>query len=134
MAPALYDNFAQKLLDSTFDNLDTADVRVCLIDTADYTFSAAHDFLDDVPVAARVATLGSALANTTIAGGLFDCDNYVFPLVTGDPAEALIYFVHTGSDATAKLICFVDGISVTPNGQNINVTVHATNGIFNLTP
>lgn len=128
---ALYDKAREQYLAGNYD-FDGDDVRAVLIDSADYTFSAAHDFLDDVPSAARVGT-PVALAGKTVTAGVADANDTTLTSVTGDPCEAIILFNHTGSDATAELICHIDGISVTPNGGNITIVWDSgANKIFKL--
>jgi hypothetical protein len=129
MANALYPKIKEALAGALI-NLDTADIRAILIDLADYTYNAAHDFLDDVPSAARVA-VSAALGATTIALGVFDSNDFSFTTVTGDACEALILYCHDGgSDGARRLIAFYDtgvtGLPVTPNGGDINVTVNAS--------
>jgi hypothetical protein len=110
-------------------------VKAILVDGADYTYSAAHNALDDVPAGARVA-ISAALASKTFTDGLFDAaDGVVFTAVTGDPSEVLIYFIDTGVEATSLLLAFVDtgvtGFPITPNGGNITLNFNAS-GIFQL--
>lgn len=135
MANAIYPKYKEAAMDAASGvDLNDGDVRAILVDLADYTYSAAHDFLDDVPAAARVAVSGT-LANTTVTNGVFDCDDFVFSLVTGDPSEAIIFYLHTGTESTSRLVSFHDtgvtGIPVTPNGGNINVALNAS-GLFAL--
>lgn len=130
MANAIYPKFKEAQSDALINvDLNDGDVRTILVDLADYTYSAAHDFLDDVPAAARVA-VSTTLTNTTVANGLFDADDVVFSAVTGDPSEALILYIHTGVEATSRLIAFIDtgvtGLPVTPNGGNINIAWNAS--------
>jgi hypothetical protein len=135
MANALYNPFKQTVLGAAHD-LDTHGVRAILIDSADYTFSASHDFLDDVAGGARVATSGD-LTSPTLTSGTFDTADFSWTSVTGDQSEAIILYNHGmgGSDAARGLIAFYDtsitGMPVTPNGGNINVTVNAS-GWFSL--
>lgn len=133
MAAVLYPKFKEALLKGDVD-LDTADVRVIAVDTADYTYSAAHDFLDDVVAGGRVAVSGS-LTGKTMTNGVFDADDTVWTSVTGDPFEAIVGYIHDGgSDAARRLMWFDDafaGSPTTPNGQNINVQWNAS-GIFQL--
>jgi hypothetical protein len=128
MANALYPSFKASLLVGGI-NLATADIKVVLVDLADYTYSSAHDFLDDVAAGGRVATSGN-LASKTTTGGVFDSADPVFTAATGDQAEALILYVDTGSAATSNLIAFLDtgvtGLPVTPNSGDINITVNAS--------
>lgn len=132
MANALYPKFKAAQMTSAAPDLSSAgvNVKVVLVDLADYTYSAAHDFLDDVPSGARVATSGN-LANKTVASadGAFDSDDPTFTAATGDQAEALILYHDSGTESTSYLIAFYDtgvtGLPVTPNGGDINVTVPA---------
>lgn len=130
MASALYPSFKQLLLGGDID-LAADDIRAVIVDTADYAYSSAHDFLDDVPAGARVAVSG-ALGSKTITSGVFDAADVTYSSVTGDSIEAIVLYKHTGSDATASLIAYIDGFSaVTPNGGSINVAWNAS-GIFAL--
>jgi carbohydrate-selective porin OprB len=133
MANALYPKFKESALQAGV-NLSSGSVKALLVDLADYTYSASHQYLSDVAVAGRVATSG-ALTTKTFTNGLFDADNASFTAVTGDQSEALIIFVDTGSAATSPLVAFFDtgvtGLPVTPNGGDINITWNAS-GIFQL--
>jgi hypothetical protein len=135
MANAVYPLYKQALLDGD-SNIDLNDgtVKVALIDTADYTYSAAHDFLDDVAGAAIVGT-AQTITNTTVASGVFDGDNVTFTAVTGDTIEALIIYIDTGNAATSRLVLYLDtsvtGLPATPNGENITINWNAS-GIFQL--
>ena len=127
MANALYPKFKEALLTGSI-NMTSNAVKVCLVDLADYTYSAAHQYLSDIPLAAR-EEISSALTNKTVTNGGFDSDDPVFTAATGDPCEALVLFVDTGSPATSRLIAFYDtgvtGLPVILNGGNINVQVDA---------
>lgn len=129
MASALYPSFKELLLGGDID-LAADDIRAIIVDTADYTYSSAHNFLDDVAAGARVAT-SSALGSKTITNGVFDAADVTYNTVTGDSVEAIVLYKHTGNEATASLIAYIDGISVTPNGGNITVSWNAS-GIFAL--
>lgn len=103
----------------------TATIKGVLIDVADYTVDlAAHEFLSDIPSAARVA-ISPALTGKTTPAGVADADPYAFAAVTGDPSEAVAYFVDTGTASTSPLISYHDsatsGLPVTPNGGDINI-------------
>lgn len=133
MANALYPIGKKKLLDADIDML-VDNIKCILVDGADYTYNAAHDFLDDVAGASIVATSPN-MAGKSTTGGVFDCDDFAFTAVTGDQSEILIYYKDTGAAATSPLICYVDtsigGAPVTPSGGNINVTIHAS-GVFSI--
>lgn len=135
MANALMPKYKEALLSGSANtSLTTGNVKVILIDLADYTYSAAHEFLSSVPAGARVATSGN-LTGKTVVNGLFDADDVTFTAVTGDQSEALFYYIDTGVEATSRLVFFEDtgvtGLPVTPNSGNITVT-HNVSGIFQL--
>lgn len=105
--------------------LNSGTVRVMLVDLADYTYSDAHDFLDDVPAGARVANV--ALSSITTTDGVFDAADAVLTAVTGDQSEALIYYKDTGTESTSRLICFDDGTA------EVEVAVAAGSGATSVT-
>lgn len=132
MANLIYPKHKEALLNKTHD-LNNDSIRAILADGADYSYSAAHDFLDDVPGAARVA-VSAGLSGATIALGVFDTDDFSWSLVSGDQSEQVILYNHdgngAGADSARQLMVFFDtgltGMPVTPSGGNINFTVHAS--------
>lgn len=134
MASAIYPKTKEQMLQGGI-NLASANVKAVLVDAADYAYSAAHEFLSDVPVAARVATSGN-LASKTFTDGVFDAADAVFASATGDQSEAVVLYIDTGTAATSRLIAYIDtgtGLPVTPNGADINlVWDNGANRIFKL--
>ena len=130
MANVIYPKYKEALLngDSNIE-LDGSNVKVILVNLADYTYSSSHQFLSDVAGGAIVATSGN-LGSKTTTNGVFDSADPTFTAVTGDPSEALIIYIDTGSSATSRLVAFYDtgvtGLPVTPNGGDINVAVNAS--------
>ena len=136
MANALYPtSFKEGLLAKEFD-MDTDIIKASLIDTGDYTYGAAHTLYGsatpDVPDVSKVA-VSAQLTSPTIADGVFDTADFSWVTVTGDQSEAIILWDDTLTDD--RLIAYYDtgltGMPVTPNGGDINVTVH-TSGWFSL--
>jgi hypothetical protein len=135
MSNALYDKAREGFLTGQID-WDTDAIKAVLIDAADYTVNlAAHQFLSDIPPAARVAT-SAALSGKTVAGGVADAADLTFAAVSGDTAEALVLYQDTGTEGTSRLIAYLDtatGLPVTPNGGDINVAWdNGANKIFKL--
>lgn len=133
MANAVYPLYKQALLDDSADiDLNDGTVKVALIDTGTYTYSAAHDFYNDL---SGVVGTPQTIANTTVTNGLFDGDNVTFTAVTGNSVEALVIYIDTGNVATSRLVAYIDtgvtGLPVTPNGGDISITWNAS-GIFQL--
>jgi hypothetical protein len=128
MANAVYPKWREALISGAANSPLNGNVKLLLVDLADYTYSAAHEFLSDVPVAGRVATSAN-LTGKTFTNGSFDAADAAFTAVTGDPCEAIICFVDTGVAATSRLVSFYDtgvtNLPVTPNGGDINVAIPA---------
>lgn len=134
MANGLYVKGIEALMKGEIDLVDDT-IKVVLVDAADYTVNlSTHDFLDDVPSGARVAT--ATLASKSVTGGAFDADDVTFSAVTGDPSEALVIYMDTTVASTSPLIAYIDtatGLGVTPNGGDITVTWDSgTNKIFKI--
>jgi len=134
MPNGLYAAGRQRFLSGDLD-WDGQDVRVILVDSADYTQNlSTHDFLDDVAGAGRVAVSG-ALTSKTVTGGTADAADVTWTSVTGDQSEQVVCYQHTGTDGTSALIfgmdTFASGMPVTPNSGNINLAWNAS-GIFTL--
>ena len=123
MANALYTKAKEAFLSGSI-NLSSDTIKAILVDSADYTLNlATHDYLDDVPAAARV---GSAvtLTSKSVTGGVFDAADPTFTGVTGDQFEYIIIYKDTGTESTSPLIACIDsatGLPCTPNGGDITV-------------
>ena len=133
MANAIYPKAKEQFLQGGI-NMSSGNIKAVLVDLADYTYSTAHNALDDIPGAARVATSAN-LGTKTFTDGLFDAANASFTAVTGDVSEAVVIYLDSGVESTSKLIAFFDtgvtGLPVTPNGGDINLNFNAS-GIFQL--
>lgn len=110
-------------------------IKVILVDAADYTLQIdTHEFLSDVPVAARVAIAQLTLLDPAL--GVCDGQDVTFPAVSGDQSEALIIYKDTGVEGTSPLVAYIDqatGLPVTPNGGDITVQWdNGANKIFKL--
>ena len=136
MAAYLYDKGREGFAIAAI-NWASDDIRLIFVDTADYTATPATDeFLDDIPGAARVGVSSASLSNKTATAGICDADDHTINSVSGDQFEALVFYKHTGTEGTSRLIAYLDtytGLPCTPNGGNITVQFPATtNKIFKL--
>jgi hypothetical protein len=130
MANAKYPKFLEALLSqSPAIDLDTDVIKLVLVDLGAYTYSAAHQFLSDIPIGARVFTSG-ALSGKTVTNGVFDALDLTLTAVTGVSVEALVLFKDTGVAATSPLIAYWDtGVSGLPyNPTGVDVTIPWDNG------
>lgn len=135
MANALYTQFVNSYMTQAANqvNLVSDTIKVTAVDLADYTLDIAnHDFFNDIPMAARVAT--ATLAGKTVTGRTFDATDTTLSGVTGDQFEALVIWKDTGVESTSRLIAFIDtatGLAMTPSGSDIIIQWNAA-GIFTL--
>jgi len=133
MANAIYPLYKQALLDASANvDLNDGTVKVALVDTGVYTYSASHEFLTSL---SGVVGTAQTINNTTVTNGLFDGDNVTYTAVSGNTVEALVIYIDTGSSATSRLVAYIDtsvtGLPVTPNGGDITISWNAS-GIFQL--
>lgn len=134
MANGLFASYRTLVL-SAPPNLSSLTIKAMFIDNADDTAVLATDnFIDDIASAGRIPAIAScpSLANKTlgtVAAGVFDADNTTFSALAGDPAEQLILFEDSGTEATSDLLAMWDtatGLPLTPNGGDVVVTWHAS--------
>lgn len=133
MANAIYPKWKEALLQASSNSALTGTVKVALVDTGTYTYSASHEFYSSVSgVVGTPVTLSSGKSYTN---GTFDAENITFTSVSGSSVEALIIYIDTGTAGTSRLVAYIDtgvtGLPVTPNGGNINLNFDAA-GIFTL--
>jgi hypothetical protein len=135
MASALYPKAKQSFLSQNPSiDLDSGTIKVALVSTTDYTYSAAHQYKSSVT--SYGASTDQTLGSIGVTDGVFDAGDATFTSVAVDgtkAANALVIYQDSGSAATSPLIAYIDGFSVTPNGGNINVVWDdGANKIFKL--
>jgi len=134
MANAIYPLYKQALLtaDTNID-IENGTVKVALVDTNTYVYSASHQYLTSLT---GVVGTAATLSTNTVTNGVFDsATNPTFSAVSGATVEALVIYIDTGNASTSRLVAYIDtgvtGLPVTPNGGDISVTWNAS-GIFAL--
>jgi hypothetical protein len=135
MANALYDRGREGFLAADID-WDADDIRLILIDEADDTPDLANDEdLADRAAPSRVHVSGS-FASKTVADGTADAADVTLSTVTGDEAESIDIYQHSGVESTSLMIANIDtatGLPVTPNGGDITIAWdNGTDRIFTL--
>jgi hypothetical protein len=133
MANAIYPKYKEAIIQSSANSSLTGTVKVALVDTGTYTYSATHEFLTSVT--GRVGTDQTIGATKSYTNGVFDGGDVTFTAVSGASVEALVIYIDTGTAGTSRLVAYIDtgvtGLPVTPNGGDITVTWNAS-GIFAL--
>jgi hypothetical protein len=134
MPSALYPVGKKAILDGDIDLLvDT--IKVVAVADEDYTYSAAHDFYDDVSASIYLGTSAGTLASKTTTGGVFDAADLAAwaSSLSQDGAkdiDALIIFKDTGTPGTSNLLAYIDLTTpLTPNGGDVDINWNAS-GIF----
>lgn len=114
MSTLVYVTGAEGLVDGSID-WETADIRALM--TGPHTPDVDHDFVADVAPDelndggyARVTTSGRTISSDLVNNRVvLDLDNVTFPTLSStDDPHYLILFVHTGNDATSRLIGVID--------------------------
>lgn len=105
------------------DDLTDGSLKLVLVDSG-YTYSAAHEFFDDVPGSAVVAEY--TLENVVLSGGEISADDNAaaFPALTGDTVEEALLYYDSGSDATSRLVArweSASGLPLTTSADDIGV-------------
>lgn len=133
MANAHYPYGIDQFLNGAIDWVSD-DIRIILVDTALYTYNAAHQFLSSVPSGARLATVALA-SKATNGAGVADAANPTAPSVAaGNTIGAIIVYKHTGVEGSSPLIAFYDtgtNLPVVTNGGDITVAFD-DQGVFAL--
>jgi hypothetical protein len=129
MANAIPTTARKAFLDGSI-NLGSDTIKAVLVKST-YTYSSAHDFLDDVTATHRAATV--TLASKTTTGGVFDSADPTFTAVaSGSTITGIWLYKDTGVESTSTLIAWYDtqastsAISVATSGGNITITVSAS--------
>lgn len=134
MASALFNKARQKLLDALLD-LNDGDIRAMLVRST-YAYVATHEFVADLGAVDNGRS--ASLANTTVTDGVFDADDSSLVATAAVASNAIVLFVHTGVDATASLVAYIDtgtGLPFTPAaGQTVTLQWDAgASRIFRIT-
>lgn len=135
MANTLYDFGRAGFLDGSF-NWASNNIKVMLVKSA-YTFSNSHEFVNDMTPASNDNGRTANLASKTTTSGVADAADTSLTATAASACNALIIFYDTGSDATARLIAYIDtatGLPFTPAASGtVNIAWdNGANKIFKL--
>lgn len=133
MTDVIFPKGLKKFADADIDLL-ADDIRVMLVKST-YTYDATDEFVADIGAVDNGRT--AALSGKDTTSGIFDATDTTLTATDADACNALIYFKHTGSDATAALIAYVQtatGLPFTPAASGtVNILFDSgANKIFKL--
>jgi hypothetical protein len=138
MSNAVYPAYKASLLtQSPSVDYDTDTIKLALVKitgTGAVSYSAAHDFYDDV--SSGVVGTPQTLGTKTTTGGKASSAAVTFTAVSsaGNTLGCVLY-KDTGTGSTSPLIAWYDtgtNIPATPNGGDITVSPDGTNGWFSI--
>lgn len=114
MANALFPKGREGILDESI-NMNTGDIRAMLVKSA-YTYDSTDVYLSDMGAVDNGRS--AALASKTFTDGVFDATDTTLTATAAVASNAVVLFKHTGVDATARIIAYIDsvtsGIPLTP--------------------
>ncbi len=129
MANRFYSNYLALQLGGgvhSFVDLDADDIEARLVDSAEYTFSAAHQDVVDLAGVEEVVDVDG----WTTTNGVADSSDFTFTAASGDQCEYLVLSKNSTDPATSPLILFMDtfssGMPIVLNGGDVVVSVHAS--------
>lgn len=133
MTSALFNPGREGFLDGSID-WDTQDIRVMLVKST-YTYDATDKFISDLGSVDNGRS--AALGTKTVTDGVASAASTSLTATSAVACNALVVFYHTGSDASARLIAYIDnatGLPFTPAAsQTVNITWDTgANKIFKL--
>jgi len=136
MTNAVFTETKKFFLKGVQDAADAGNLKIVLVNQ-DYTYSAAHDFLNDIIAGQRIAT--ATLTSVTTTGGTLDAADPTFTAVTGvwgtDYAKAAVIYIDAASvDANSRLINYIEfttPLYLSPNQVNFTLQFDAL-GIIRL--
>jgi hypothetical protein len=130
MAVRLYPTGAEGIAEGTIDWLND-DIKVAAVSSS-YTFSAAHNFHDDLT--GVIVTSGNLASKTSVVSSddvILDAADTVVTNSASGTVEALVLYKDTGVSATSPLIAHIDNMSTAVNGVNFTIAWNAS-GIMQL--
>jgi hypothetical protein len=128
---AIFPKAKEQLLQAGI-NMNTADIRAMLVRST-YAYDAADEFLADLGAVDNGRS--GALAGKTFTNGIFDANDSTLNATAANASNAVVLFVHTGADATARVIAYLDdavGLPFTPEAAQVCPLTWNAAGLFTL--
>src|SRR6185369_9753666 len=126
MSAVLFPSGREGILDETI-NMNSGDIRAMLVKSA-YAYDSTDVYVADLGAVDNGRT--TALLSKTFTAGVFDAADINLTVTSAVACNAVVIFKHTGVDATARLVAYIDvatGLPFTPAAGQI-VTIQWDSG------
>lgn len=124
MANFVYSKAKEAFLNGEIDVL--ADVlKVLIVDSSYIPNQGSNEFVSNI-AASAIKYRTTALQNVSNVDGTLDADNIPIISYPGNPFNAVVIYKDTGSDATSRLVAYIDtspGLPFTGSATDIPVTI-----------
>lgn len=124
MANFVYSKAKEAFLNADIDVLVDV-LKVLIVDSTYTPNQGSHQFVSDI-AASAIKYRTTALQNVSNVNGTLDADNIPIISYPGNPFNAVIIYKDTGSDATSRLIAYIDtspGLPFAGSATDIPVTI-----------
>lgn len=123
MSNFVYGKFKEALFNGQI-NILSNNYRIVLLNKSSYTPNQnTHEFLSDIPSSA-IKAVSSNISNITNTLGTIDANDISFSSYSGQYFDAIVMYQVGASDASSRLIFFIDTSSGLPfNGSNSSLPV-----------
>jgi hypothetical protein len=106
VANFVYSKAKEAFLNGDIDVLSDP-IKVLIVDSIYAPDQASDDFVVDIPVSA-IKYMTIALQNVSNILGVLDADNVPIVDYSGNPFNALVLFADKGTQASSRLIAYID--------------------------
>lgn len=137
MANAIYDKYKEALMCAA-NNVSLVDgnLKISLVDANTTFFTSTDEFYANLDAVANGIIVTANLDNASVVSGVLNADDVLFESVnTAIECETLLLWIDTADANTSRLVAWldtnIDGLPITPDGSNVEITWSAS-GIFKL--
>jgi hypothetical protein len=121
---ALYNPGREGILDESI-KMNSGDIRAMFVKST-YVYNAADKFLSNLGAVDNGRS--ASLSGKNFTDGIFDAADTSLTATAAVACNAVVLFQHTGSDATARAIAYIDG------RVRVEIAVAASGGATTITP
>jgi len=128
VANLIYGKAKQALLNGQI-NASSQSFKILLVDSTYSLSQNTHEFVSNISSSA-IKARSTALTNVQNTLGVLDADDLTIVNYPGNAFVAVILYVDTGSDATSRLIAYIDtatGIPFAGINTVLNITIAWSN-------